>query len=115
MSARRAAAAALLLLAACPAPRATLRPPARLPVELAPDPLHDEFALAGVVHVVRPGETIWRIARAYGIDAADLMETNGLADPRALAARRASRRSPRRRRVVIRRAPKACWMRCAVS
>jgi murein DD-endopeptidase MepM/ murein hydrolase activator NlpD len=55
-------------------------------VELEPAPLHDEFALAGVVHVVRPGETIWRIARAYGIDAADLMETNGLADPRALAA-----------------------------
>jgi murein DD-endopeptidase MepM/ murein hydrolase activator NlpD len=39
-----------------------------------------------VVHVVKPGQTLWRIARAYGIDPADLMETNGIADPRALAA-----------------------------
>jgi murein DD-endopeptidase MepM/ murein hydrolase activator NlpD len=82
---RQAAALAALLLAACPAPRATLRPPTPLPVPLEPGTHHDEFALAGVVHVVRPGETVWRIARAYGIDGADLMETNGLADARALA------------------------------
>jgi lipoprotein NlpD len=87
---RRAARATLplaaLLLAACPVPRASLRPPTPLPVPLEPGTQHDEFALAGVVHVVRPGETVWRIARAYGIDAADLMETNGLADARGLAA-----------------------------
>jgi murein DD-endopeptidase MepM/ murein hydrolase activator NlpD len=46
---------------------------------------HDEPALAGVVHVVARGDTLYRIARAYGIDPADLMETNGIADPRALA------------------------------
>jgi murein DD-endopeptidase MepM/ murein hydrolase activator NlpD len=81
---RQAAALAALLLAACPAPRATLRSPTPLPVPLEPGTHHDEFALAGVMHVVRPGETVWRIARAYGIDGADLMETNGLADARAL-------------------------------
>jgi murein DD-endopeptidase MepM/ murein hydrolase activator NlpD len=38
-----------------------------------------------VIHVVARGETVWRIARAYGIDPADLMETNGILDPRAIA------------------------------
>jgi lipoprotein NlpD len=82
---RLAAALAALVLAACPAPRATLPPPRSLPELLAPGEHHDEPGLAGAVHVVRPGETVWRIARAYGIDAADLMETNGIADARTLA------------------------------
>jgi murein DD-endopeptidase MepM/ murein hydrolase activator NlpD len=34
---------------------------------------------------VRKGETVYRIARAYGIDPADLMETNGISDPRTVA------------------------------
>jgi murein DD-endopeptidase MepM/ murein hydrolase activator NlpD len=55
------------------------------PVPLRAPPHHEEPGLAGVVHVVRRGETIYRIARAYGIDAADLLETNGIDDPRALA------------------------------
>jgi len=80
---RCAAALAALALSACPAPRAVLRPP---PVPLEAAAHHDEPALAGVVHVVRRGETIWRIARAYGIDPGDLMETNGLSDPRTVAA-----------------------------
>ncbi len=75
---RRGAALAALALAACPAPRAHLRPP---PVPLEAAAHHDEPALAGVVHVVRRGETVWRIARAYGIDPGDLMETNGIVDP----------------------------------
>ncbi len=77
----RMAALAALALAACPAPRAAQRP---LPVPLDPGAHHDEPALAGVVHVVRRGETVWRIARAYGIEPADLMETNGIADPRSV-------------------------------
>lgn len=77
----------LLLLAACPAPRPLVRPVRALPIPLEAAPAgHDEPLLAGVVHVVRPGETIWRIARAYGIDPADLMETNGIDDPRAVPA-----------------------------
>ncbi len=35
--------------------------------------------------MVKRGETVYRIARAYGIDPADLMETNGVSDPRAIA------------------------------
>jgi murein DD-endopeptidase MepM/ murein hydrolase activator NlpD len=73
---------AALALAACPAPQIALRPP---PFPLAPAEQHDEPALAGVVHVVKRGETVYRIARAYGIDPADLMETNGIADPRNVA------------------------------
>jgi murein DD-endopeptidase MepM/ murein hydrolase activator NlpD len=52
---------------------------------LAPAEQHDEPALAGIVHVVKGGETVYRIARTYGIDPADLMETNGVADPRTIA------------------------------
>ena len=76
-----AAALAVLALAGCPAPRPTYHP---LPIPLEPAAHHEELALAGVVHVVRRGETVWRIARAYGIDPGDLMETNGIADPRAV-------------------------------
>ena len=90
---RAAALALALALAACPAPRSSLRPPPAPPpagphappLPLAPADQHDEPALAGVVHVVLRGETIYRIARAYGIDPADLMETNGVADPRTVA------------------------------
>ncbi|HEY6101199.1 MAG TPA: M23 family metallopeptidase [Anaeromyxobacter sp.] len=81
MTGRGPAWLAALALAACPAPRPASRPPP-LPLESAAH--HDEFALAGVVHVVRRGETVWRIARAYGIDPGDLMETNGIADPRSV-------------------------------
>jgi murein DD-endopeptidase MepM/ murein hydrolase activator NlpD len=74
----RAAAAALAVgLASCvhrPAPRD----------EAAPAGPHVEPDLVGVVHVVRRGETVYRIARAYGLDPRELMEVNGLADPRQL-------------------------------
>jgi murein DD-endopeptidase MepM/ murein hydrolase activator NlpD len=95
VTARRWAAALALTAAACAAPRPALhgtpgregapssRPP---PISLDPAAQHDEVALEGVVHVVQRGETVWRIARAYAIDPADLMETNGLSDPRTLAA-----------------------------
>jgi lipoprotein NlpD len=100
----RAAAALALALAACPAPRQAVRPPLppSAPAAAAPTPLpapgsrappvplenagqHDEPALEGIVHVVSRGETVYRIARAYGIDPADLMETNGISDPRTIA------------------------------
>jgi murein DD-endopeptidase MepM/ murein hydrolase activator NlpD len=98
-------AALALVLAACPARHRTPRPPAAPPAPAAahagapvpppssrtpPVPLvseeqHDEPALEGIVHVVKRGETIYRIARAYAIDPADLMETNGISDPRTIA------------------------------
>jgi lipoprotein NlpD len=38
----------------------------------------------GVVHVVRKGETAWRIARTYDLTAAELLRANGLEDAREL-------------------------------
>ena len=35
----------------------------------------------GVVHIVQPGQTLWRIARAYDIDLGKLAEANRIADP----------------------------------
>ncbi|HEX9243714.1 MAG TPA: M23 family metallopeptidase [Anaeromyxobacter sp.] len=95
---RRSGALLLLGLAACPsrptvrpalAPTAPIAPPATAqrtpPIPLEAIERHDEPALEGVVHVVKRGETMYRIARAYGIDPADLMETNGISDPRSIA------------------------------
>jgi len=35
----------------------------------------------GVVHIVQPGQTLWRIARAYDVSLDVLAEANGLEDP----------------------------------
>lgn len=95
----RGATALVLALAACApppslaprgsspeAPPAAAAPRAALPVPLEVPPHHEEPGLAGVVHVVRRGETIYRIAKSYGVDPADLLESNGISDPRAVAA-----------------------------
>jgi murein DD-endopeptidase MepM/ murein hydrolase activator NlpD len=89
---RAALAAATLWLAACAAPRPVLRPPtgsgapARpLPIPLAASEYHEEPEVVGVVHVVRKGETVYRIARAYGVAPADLLEENGIVDPKQVA------------------------------
>lgn len=82
---RRAALVAAAAVAACAvAPRPVARAPAP-PIPLSPTGPHDEPGLAGIVHVVARGETIYRIARTYGIDPADLMETNGIVDPTEVA------------------------------
>ncbi|HSN13298.1 MAG TPA: M23 family metallopeptidase [Anaeromyxobacteraceae bacterium] len=74
------AAAILSAGAGCAAPR-PYRP---LSTVFADAHIHDELELSGVSHAVKRGETLYRIARTYGIDVADLMETNGIADPRDL-------------------------------
>jgi lipoprotein NlpD len=73
---RVAGAALALALSACLHP-----PPPRDAREPAP---HVEPDLVGVVHVVRRGETIYRIARTYGVEPRELMDVNGLADARQL-------------------------------
>jgi murein DD-endopeptidase MepM/ murein hydrolase activator NlpD len=104
-----ALALAAVALAACPRPPHRRPPPAR-PEREAPPPVraepgrppatperggdagaappsggaHVEPDVVGVVHVVRKGETLYRIARAYGMTAEDLAEVNGVRDPRAL-------------------------------
>ena len=47
------------------------------PAEDEPPPLAD----TGVHHEVRPGETLWSIARAYGVTLEALVDGNGLTDP----------------------------------
>lgn len=90
---RRAAlaAAALATLAGCPAPSRLVRPAppvagAPRPPPAAPQapPAAGEPAPAAAFHVVKPGETVYRIARANGITPAALMTANGIADPREL-------------------------------
>ncbi len=87
----RARRAALLLLLALIASAAGCRrrgpepvpPSSPAPIEQAPDSAHPEFdeQSQGVVHVVRPGETLWRIAHTYGVDLAELAAANGISDP----------------------------------
>jgi len=56
------------------------------PIPLSAHGGHEEVDVVGVLHVVRRGETVYRIARAYGVSPADLLEANGIADARKVAA-----------------------------
>lgn len=38
-------------------------------------------AAAGLTHVVKPGETLWGIARRYGVSLSAIVGANGIADP----------------------------------
>ncbi len=83
-----AGALALATLAGCAARQRTpqevsgQRPP---PFPLGTGDAHVEPELVGTTHVVQKGETLYRIAKAYGIDPRELMEANGITDPRTLA------------------------------
>jgi murein DD-endopeptidase MepM/ murein hydrolase activator NlpD len=54
------------------------------PVPLTNPEPHVEPDLVGVVHVVKKGETLYRIARTYGLPPRELMEVNDLRDVRQL-------------------------------
>jgi len=43
-------------------------------------------APAGVYHVVEPGQTLYRIAKTYAVDEAQLAKVNGITDPKRLEA-----------------------------
>ena len=78
---------ALLGAAGCAAPRAATGPSVEpAPVELGElrEP-HPEPELLSVRHRVAPGETLYRISRAYGLTVEELSEANGITDPRTLA------------------------------
>jgi murein DD-endopeptidase MepM/ murein hydrolase activator NlpD len=79
-----ALAGALVVLSACPAPHRIAPAPAPVAPAPAADGEQEGTDTAGVVHVVRRGQTLYRIARTYGVDPADLMRTNGITDPRTL-------------------------------
>lgn len=60
-----------------------------LPQSVAPA-VGPESALAepadGAVHIVQPGQTLWRIARAYDVPLDQLAEANGIDDPSRVVA-----------------------------
>src|SRR3989338_8210404 len=54
---------------------------ATVPISPATHPAQAIPVLQGSYHQVYPGETLWRIARSYGLDAQTLASVNGLAHP----------------------------------
>lgn len=78
------ACAVLLVAAACSGRQARIEP-------IPPAPSAETAEVAGkspgdaerppLVHVVRPGETLWRIARRYGVPLELLAKQNGIDDP----------------------------------
>jgi lipoprotein NlpD len=56
--------------------------PAVLPITLRA--AHAEPELITVRHRVAPGETVFRIARTYGVTVGDLQAANGIKDPRSI-------------------------------
>jgi murein DD-endopeptidase MepM/ murein hydrolase activator NlpD len=58
----------------------------RAETEDAEESAEEPEIAAGVFHRVEPGQTLWRIARAYGVDMHELAEINRLDDPRNLEA-----------------------------
>jgi murein DD-endopeptidase MepM/ murein hydrolase activator NlpD len=64
-------------------PASTRSPPPPVPLSANPE-AHAEPELVGVTHVVKKGETLYRIARTYGIEPRELMEANDIGDPRDL-------------------------------
>lgn len=54
------------------------------PIPLTSPEPHTEPDLVGVVHVVKKGETLYRIAKTYGVDLMDVMEVNDISNPRVL-------------------------------
>lgn len=84
-------AAALLVVSACL--RAPPPPPALEPAPPEPPPnvvLRAEHVEPDLVvepprHRVQPGETVYRIARAYGVTPDELMAVNSITDPRTLS------------------------------
>ena len=82
---------ALLGLTGCASvPKAVIRPTPAVPSEQSPLVLeelhepHPEPELVSVRHTVAPGETMYRIAKNYGITVEELSEANGITDPRTL-------------------------------
>ncbi len=62
----------LLVLAGCVSTQKVFEPPAE---PETPPPTAEVF------HVVQPGETLYRIAKTYGVPVEDLMRVNDIADP----------------------------------
>jgi murein DD-endopeptidase MepM/ murein hydrolase activator NlpD len=55
------------------------------PVDARAEPARSEASDSGesdgIYHIILPGQTLWRIARAYGVTVDELATANGIADP----------------------------------
>ncbi len=78
-----ALAVALMLVAGCDAKRQVGPPPARKVAKPIQVPALDtpQEKAQGTYHVVKKGETLWRICRAYGADLQQVAEINNIRDP----------------------------------
>lgn len=63
-------------------PTSLANPPASAPDVQAPSSQNDEPE--GVFHIVQPGQTLWRIAHAYGVPLDALVAANRIEDPAAI-------------------------------
>src|SRR4029453_1741256 len=63
------------------APPTAAPAPAPVPVPEEAEPDATGESSDGIVHVVQPGQTLWRIARAYDVPLDALAEANGIDDP----------------------------------
>ena len=66
-------------------PRAALPPPTELP-GVEDESEHQEPDVVGVTHIVQPGQTLFRIAKTYGVDERELAELNDVEHPEDLKA-----------------------------
>jgi len=70
---------ALVVAASCAGTHRATVPAVERPLAPSPDERHP------VRHVVEEGQTLWRIARTYGVALEDLARANDIADPSVLA------------------------------
>ena len=54
------------------------------PAVAGPLDAHHEPDLVTVRHTVEPGQTLYRISKAYGLTVEELMTANGIEDPKDL-------------------------------
>jgi len=70
---------------AAPEPDTSVAPPPapapETPPAAAPEAAESELGIPGIFHVVQPGQTVWRIAKAYGVSLDLLAGVNELEDP----------------------------------
>lgn len=66
----------------------TATPPPPLSEPIAPGdgdfPLRSTSGITADTHVVQPGDTLFEIAQRYGVTVNDLVQANGIDDPRTL-------------------------------
>lgn len=75
-------AAVLLVMAACEGKRPVTPPPSgRVRTVQVPTMDTPQEKAQGIYHVVKKGETLWRICRVYGADLQQVAELNDIRDP----------------------------------